>query len=105
MRHLWRVGVVLLCFTTCFVPDVLAQSQATTGAIEGTVVDESGGVLPGSAVSQEHRDELRDDGDDRHRTAVSGDSYSRSAPIGSRRPCRASRRSSARASTSPSASR
>lgn len=29
---------------------VLAQSAATTGAIEGTVVDESGGVLPGVAV-------------------------------------------------------
>jgi hypothetical protein len=33
------------------VPGVLAQSQATTGVIEGTVVDESGGVLPGAAVS------------------------------------------------------
>ena len=51
MRHLWRVGLVLLCFSTCLVPGVLAQSQATTGVIEGTVVDESGGVLPGAAVS------------------------------------------------------
>lgn len=29
----------------------LAQSQATTGVIEGTVIDESGGVLPGATVT------------------------------------------------------
>jgi Carboxypeptidase regulatory-like domain/TonB-dependent Receptor Plug Domain len=32
-------------------PVLLAQSEATTGVIEGTVVDESGGVLPGATVT------------------------------------------------------
>ena len=51
MQRLWRVGLVFLCFSMCLVPGALAQSQATTGVIEGTVVDETGGVLPGAAVS------------------------------------------------------
>jgi hypothetical protein len=45
-----------LLFAVCLVvvlhaPTALAQSAATTGAIEGTVVDESGGVLPGVSVA------------------------------------------------------
>src|SRR3989304_3396038 len=51
MQRLWRVGLVFLCFSMCLVPGALAQSQATTGVIEGTVVDETGGGLPGAAVS------------------------------------------------------
>jgi Carboxypeptidase regulatory-like domain/TonB-dependent Receptor Plug Domain len=51
MWRLWRVIAVLLCFTLFLVPGAFAQSQATTGVIEGTVVDESGGVLLGAAVS------------------------------------------------------
>src|SRR5829696_139355 len=36
---------------TLVVPSLgLAQSQATTGVIEGTVRDESGGAIPGAAV-------------------------------------------------------
>jgi hypothetical protein len=51
MQRLWRVGLVLLCFSMCLVPGALAQSQATTGVIEGTIIDETGGVLPGATVS------------------------------------------------------
>src|SRR5260370_17800304 len=34
-----------------WVPRVFAQSEATTGVIEGTVTDERGGVLPGATVT------------------------------------------------------
>jgi outer membrane receptor for ferrienterochelin and colicin len=51
MQRLWRVGLVLLSFSMCLVPGAFAQSQATTGVIGGTVVDETGGVLPGATVS------------------------------------------------------
>jgi hypothetical protein len=47
-------GVSLaVCLLFCFVFSgaLLAQSQATTGIIEGTVVDEQGGALPGAAVA------------------------------------------------------
>lgn len=43
------VGVVALFLATA--PTLLAQSQATTGVIEGTAEDESGGVLPGVTVT------------------------------------------------------
>jgi hypothetical protein len=56
MQRLWRVAFVLLCFSVCLVPGALAQSQATTGVIEGTVVDETGGVLPGATVSIKNTD-------------------------------------------------
>ena len=56
MQRLWRVGLVLLCFSVCLVPGVLAQSQATTGVIEGTVVDETGAVLAGATVSIKNTD-------------------------------------------------
>jgi outer membrane receptor for ferrienterochelin and colicin len=56
MWRLWRVFAVLLCFSVCLVPGVLAQSQATTGVIEGTVVDETGGVLPEASVSLKNTD-------------------------------------------------
>jgi hypothetical protein len=56
MQRLWRVGLVLLCFSVCLVPGALAQSQATTGVIGGTVVDETGGALPGATVSLKNTD-------------------------------------------------
>lgn len=41
----------LLCLTLLFpAAELLAQTAATTGAIEGTVTDESGGILPGVTV-------------------------------------------------------
>ena len=53
----YRSGLLLfVCLALVLhAPPVRAQSAATTGAIEGTVLDESGGVLPGiSAVSYTH---------------------------------------------------
>lgn len=50
MSKLWRsciLGVTLLLASS----SLLAQSQATTGVIEGTVQDEEGGVLPGATVA------------------------------------------------------
>ena len=42
----------LIVVVTLLVSSVLlAQSQATTGVIEGTVADQSGGVLPGVTVT------------------------------------------------------
>ena len=49
MRHLlrWTLSLVLL-----FLPAILvAQSQATTGVIEGTVSDATGAVLPGVTIT------------------------------------------------------
>ncbi|HEY7214684.1 MAG TPA: TonB-dependent receptor [Thermoanaerobaculia bacterium] len=48
-----ELGVRLLCLIllVSWVPAVFAQSQATTGVIEGTVADENGGVLPGATVT------------------------------------------------------
>src|SRR5258707_1978237 len=43
------VGLALGVFA--FPPLAVAQSQAAGGAIEGTVTDQSGGVLPGVTVS------------------------------------------------------
>ncbi len=42
---------VLLASLIALAPRALAQSQATTGLIEGTVSDASGGRLPGAAVT------------------------------------------------------
>lgn len=42
------VGVFILSFT------VFAQSQATTGLIQGTVVDPNGAIIPGAAVNIEN---------------------------------------------------
>jgi hypothetical protein len=50
MSKLWRsftLGLALLLAAS----SVFAQSQATTGVIEGTVQDEEGAVLPGAAVA------------------------------------------------------
>ncbi len=43
------VGVAVACLL--WAPVASAQSQATTGVIEGTVVDNQGGVLPGVTVT------------------------------------------------------
>jgi Carboxypeptidase regulatory-like domain len=50
MRIVRAAIVVGLALLGCAAP-VLAQSQATTGVIEGTVSDPSGGRLPGAAVT------------------------------------------------------
>jgi hypothetical protein len=49
MRHAMRVLTLLLLV---LMPELAgAQSQATTGVIEGSVVDETGGRLPGASVT------------------------------------------------------
>jgi len=48
----FRTGVVCLAFLLAALPGaVLAQSQATTGVIEGTVSDTGGAALPGAALA------------------------------------------------------
>ncbi len=49
-RH-WSVRLLGLVLLLAWVPGAFAQSQSTTGVIEGTVADENGGVLPGAAVT------------------------------------------------------
>src|SRR2546425_12583098 len=47
-----RVMGALILFAIALIPvGVRAQSQATTGVIEGTVSDETGGRLPGATVT------------------------------------------------------
>ena len=46
-----RLLSVALAFFLAVAPSALAQSQATTGVIEGIVSDESGAVLPGATVT------------------------------------------------------
>ncbi len=44
------IRVFLLCFALGSAPASYAQSQASTGAIEGSVGDESGAIVPGASV-------------------------------------------------------
>jgi hypothetical protein len=47
-----RLALALACALTLLAaPPLLAQSQATTGVIEGTVLDEAGAPLPGASVT------------------------------------------------------
>ena len=50
MSGFWKPLVVLVSVLLLTAPIVYAQSQATTGVIEGRVTDESGAVLPGATV-------------------------------------------------------
>jgi hypothetical protein len=53
----FRTGIVCLALLLAALPGaVLAQSQATTGVIEGTVSDEGGAPLPGAAVALRNTD-------------------------------------------------
>jgi outer membrane receptor protein involved in Fe transport len=47
-------GLLLFCLFMLVSPWLQAQSQMTTGTISGTVTDESGGVLPGVAITLRH---------------------------------------------------
>ena len=103
-RKALRVLVLVLAVVSA--GTVFAQSQATTGVIEGIVSDSGRRAPPGGdGRDPEHGHELREDRPSRAPTAASGASRSRSAPTASPRRSRASRRSSARASTSRSARR
>jgi hypothetical protein len=46
-----RTALLGLLLVTFFVSTIQAQSEATTGVIEGSVLDPSGGALPGAAVA------------------------------------------------------
>ena len=46
-----RMLAIGLILGLCMAPGLMAQSQATTGVIEGTISDESGAVLPGVSVT------------------------------------------------------
>ncbi len=51
MSRTWRSGLISLALLVLLAPGALAQSQATTGVIEGTVVDPDGAALPGATVT------------------------------------------------------
>jgi len=51
MSRRWGVRLLGVVLLLTWVPGAYAQSQATTGVIEGTVVDETGAVLPGATVT------------------------------------------------------
>ena len=67
----------LTCFVVCLVLStaVLAQSQATTGVIQGTVFDQSGAVVPGASVV------IRNTGTGFQRTVTSDSNGSFTAPL------------------------
>src|SRR3712207_1737462 len=48
---MFRIFLAVLLLATACVPTEFAQSQAATGSIDGTVADDSGGVLPGVTVT------------------------------------------------------
>jgi len=66
MSRRWGVRLLGLAMVLAWVPAIFAQSQATTGVIEGTVTDESGGVLPGATVA------IRNTATNFEKVAVSG---------------------------------
>ena len=51
MSRPWRTGLLGVALLVACAPAAFAQSQATTGVIEGTVVGRDGGVLPGATVT------------------------------------------------------
>src|SRR5262245_33118759 len=51
MSKLARASLIGLLLSVCFVSRIHAQAQATTGVIEGQVLDPSGGTLPGASVT------------------------------------------------------
>ncbi len=51
MSNRIRLALVGLLLVASFVSTVQAQSEATTGVIEGSVLDPNGGALPGASVS------------------------------------------------------
>ncbi|HEU0253005.1 MAG TPA: TonB-dependent receptor, partial [Pyrinomonadaceae bacterium] len=46
----------ILIFTVLLVPSIVAQTQITTGTIQGTVEDEKGAVVPGATVEIKNLD-------------------------------------------------
>ena len=98
------LSVLVLLVVALSTPSVFAQSQATTGVIEGTVTDEKGRRSRGDGHHPEHRNELRACSPT-DPTAASGGCCCPSGPTGSAPASRASRPPCARASTSASGRR
>src|SRR5215212_4186211 len=51
--HTFAISIV---FILLIAPSIVAQSQSTTGTIQGTVVDANGGAVPGAAVEIKNLD-------------------------------------------------
>ena len=51
MSNRWRIFALAALLCTVLVPAIWAQSQATTGVIEGTVSDDAGAPLPGVSLT------------------------------------------------------
>ncbi len=59
MSRCWSVRLLCLALVVLWVPGVFAQSQATTGVIEGTVTDPTaGGSSRRDGDPPQHRDQL-----------------------------------------------
>ncbi|HTI38827.1 MAG TPA: TonB-dependent receptor [Vicinamibacterales bacterium] len=71
----WVAAVIVLLALVVTVSSAFAQSQATNGAIEGTITDASGAVLPGVTVT------LTQTETGAERTAVSNDKGLYRAPL------------------------
>lgn len=56
MKQTIRLSVMLLLFSLALVSTALAQSQSTTGAIQGTVSDPAGAVIAGATVAVNNLD-------------------------------------------------
>ncbi len=56
MKQTFRLSVMLLLFSFALISTALAQSQSTTGAIQGTVNDQAGAVIAGATVTVNNLD-------------------------------------------------
>lgn len=52
----FRAGVICILVMLALTPALFAQSQITTGAVQGTVMDEAGGVVPAASVEIKNPD-------------------------------------------------
>ena len=56
MKQIFKLSVTLLLFSFALISTALAQSQSTTGAIQGTVNDQAGAVVAGATVTVNNLD-------------------------------------------------
>ena len=103
MHRRLRSSVLAFALILALVPRLGAQSQATTGVIEGLVLDPEGAIRPGASVAVRNTATNFEQTHVTDATAGSGHCCFPSALTGSPSLSRASRRSSGKASTSRSA--